>query len=349
MRSVMALLVIAAGLSVTAARADDMPVVKLETSKGDIYVELDSAKAPISTENFLRYVKDGFYNGTIFHRVIPTFMIQGGGFTADLTEKKDGLHEPIKNEWKNGLKNKRGTLAMARTQEPDSATAQFFINVVDNDFLDKPQPDAAYAVFGKVVAGMSVVDAIKDVETKADPKLPMGKVVPSEPVVIKSATLVAGADKAKFQEMAKAEAEKAAKADADAKSAREKAVADLIEKIEKETSKKVEKSASGLMWVVLKDGSGEQPKPTDIVEVHYTGWLTDGKKFDSSVDRGSPATFPLNRVIKGWTEGVSLMKVGEKRKLIVPPDLGYGSAGARGAIPPNAWLIFDVELLSIKQ
>lgn len=173
---------------------DQMPParVKLETTLGEIVLELDAKRAPHSVSNFLHYVKDGHYAGTIFHRVIPTFMIQGGGYDADLREKGK-LRAPIKNEWQNGLKNVRGSIAMARTNAPDSATAQFFINVVDNAALDMARPqtgNAAYAVFGKVVDGMDVVDKIRDTPTKEDGRLPMGPVVPVEPVVIKSATIV---------------------------------------------------------------------------------------------------------------------------------------------------------------
>lgn len=137
--------------------------VLMTTSKGDIVIELNREKAPISVDNFLSYVDKKFYDGTIFHRVMPNFMIQGGGFTADMQQKPTDA--PIKNEWQNGLKNMRGTIAMARTNAPDSATSQFFINVVDNAALDQPRGGAAYAVFGKVVAGMNAVDAIKVVPT----------------------------------------------------------------------------------------------------------------------------------------------------------------------------------------
>ena len=177
------------------APAGKMVKVKIETSLGDIVLELDGTKAPITVDNFLQYVDAGFYDGTIFHRVMPEFMIQGGGYTADLTEKQEGLRPPIKNEWQNGLKNDRGTIAMARKPTPDSATAQFFINVVNNDRLSQPTSGGAgYAVFGKVVEGMEVVDKIKDTSTKEDPKLPMGKVVPVEPVVITSVKRAEGAE-----------------------------------------------------------------------------------------------------------------------------------------------------------
>ena len=144
------------------------PVVKLETSMGDILVRLDARKAPMTTANFLEYVKAGQYDGTIFHRVIKDFMIQGGGMTASLREKT--TRAPIKNEADNGLSNDRGTIAMAHTMDPHSATAQFFINLVDNDFLNYSAPVPSgwgYCVFGKVVEGMDVVDKIAKVKTKS--------------------------------------------------------------------------------------------------------------------------------------------------------------------------------------
>ena len=160
--------------------------VRLKTSKGDIVLELNAEKAPISVENFLSYVKKKHYDGTVFHRVINGFMIQGGGFKLDgkdLVEKETG--KGILNESKNGLKNDRGTIAMARTNDPNSATAQFFINVVDNAGLNFPS-NGGYAVFGKVVEGMDVVDKIKAVQTRADARL--GGDVPVEPITLQSAT-----------------------------------------------------------------------------------------------------------------------------------------------------------------
>ena len=157
-------------------------MVILTTSLGAIEVELDSEKAPISVENFLQYVDDGHFDGTIFHRVIPGFMIQGGGFTSDFQQKP--TRDAIKNEANNGLKNDRGTLAMARTGVVDSATAQFFINLTDNDFLNHGGRDFGYAVFGRVTSGMEVVDKIAGVETGN--KGPHQN-VPKTPVVIESA------------------------------------------------------------------------------------------------------------------------------------------------------------------
>ncbi|HEX2494191.1 MAG TPA: peptidylprolyl isomerase [Steroidobacter sp.] len=156
-------------------------MLEFKTSKGAFTVQLFEKQAPISVENFLRYADEGFLDGTIFHRVIPGFMIQGGGLTADLKTKRG--HAPIKNEAANGLRNKRGTLAMARTSEIDSATSQFFINVVDNDFLDHKPGNYGYAVFGRVDSGMDVVDAIAAVKTGSKG---MYQDVPVEAVTIES-------------------------------------------------------------------------------------------------------------------------------------------------------------------
>ena len=162
--------------------------VKLETSMGDIVVELNQEAAPVTVKNFLRYVEESFYDGTIFHRVIPNFMIQGGGFTADMRRKE--THEPIINEANNGLKNERGTIVMARTNNPNSATSQFFINHKDNDFLNYVENrNPGYAVFGRVVEGMETVDKIAAVKTMR--KGPFAD-VPVEPVVIKTARVVVG-------------------------------------------------------------------------------------------------------------------------------------------------------------
>jgi peptidyl-prolyl cis-trans isomerase B (cyclophilin B) len=164
------------------------PIVRFSTSTGDFSAEIFADKAPISAENFLSYVKEGFFDGLIFHRVIPRFMIQGGGFDKDMKQKKSKA--PIKNEATNGLKNKTGTLAMARTNVVDSATSQFFINVTDNDFLDhkNTSPDAfGYAVFGQVTEGMDVVHKIEKTRTG---NRGLHQDVPVEPVVIHSVKLV---------------------------------------------------------------------------------------------------------------------------------------------------------------
>ncbi len=175
--------------------------VVIRTSMGDITIELNKEKAPVTVDNFLAYAEEGFYDGTIFHRVISDFMIQGGGFTPDMAQKE--TKEGIENEWQNGLKNETGTIAMARLGgQPNSATSQFFINVKDNTFLDRPQRDGAgYAVFGKVVEGMDVVDKIKVVKTSTQG---MHQNVPVEPVVIETVVVM---DKPAEKEKPEAETE----------------------------------------------------------------------------------------------------------------------------------------------
>jgi cyclophilin family peptidyl-prolyl cis-trans isomerase len=193
-RFLSALLAAAAIASPSCAADDKYPVVVIDTSAGTIKVELDAAKAPITVKNFLDYVDAKHYDGTVFHRVIEDFMIQGGGFEKGLSKvqtegelkaKEKKTLDPIKNEAANGLSNTRGTIAMARTNKPDSATAQFYINVKDNSRGLDPRPGSAgYAVFGKVIEGMDVVDKIRKVETKE--LVPGFKDVPVEDVVIKS-------------------------------------------------------------------------------------------------------------------------------------------------------------------
>lgn len=175
--------------SIGSAVAEEKPRVKLTTNMGDIILELDPGKAPKTVENFLNYVKNDFYDGTIFHRVISNFMIQGGGFTKDF--KKKQTQTPIQNEADNGLSNQRGTIAMARTSDPQSATAQFFINVVDNNFLDhraKTMRGWGYAVFGKVIEGMDTVDKIR--KTKTGSGGPFPRDVPQETVEIVKAEVI---------------------------------------------------------------------------------------------------------------------------------------------------------------
>jgi peptidyl-prolyl cis-trans isomerase A (cyclophilin A) len=187
MRRRLSLLLAALGLAVCSAQADekppagDHPVVIVKTSQGEFELELDAKRAPLTVENFLQYVDARFYDGTIFHRVIPGFMIQGGGF--DQAMKQKDTRAPIRNEAANGLRNEPGTVAMARTNDPNSATAQFFVNLVDNDFLNHGSRDFGYAVFGRVSAGMDVVKKVAAVPTGTRGG---HQNVPLEPVVIES-------------------------------------------------------------------------------------------------------------------------------------------------------------------
>lgn len=325
--------------------------VTLTTSMGDIVLELDPDKAPVTVANFISYADKGFYDGVIFHRVISNFMIQGGGFSPDMVEKKP-TDPTIINEWQNGLKNTRGSIAMARLGgQADSASSQFFINLVDNVQLDTPRDGSAYAVFGKVVTGIEVVDKIGQVVT--DIKPPHAD-VPKEPIVISKvawsgkpdlATLKAAAQAA----LTKIDAEKKAAAAAveAAKSvAKEQGIAMLKAKGFDVSGGQT--TSSGLWYADAKVGEGAQPTPANRVSVHYTGWMPDGTKFDSSHDRNSPAEFPLSGVIRGWTEGVSGMKVGGKRLLVIPPELAYGAQAKGPIIKANSTLVFEIDLLEVK-
>jgi peptidyl-prolyl cis-trans isomerase A (cyclophilin A) len=190
MRKILTSLLIAASC-LCSAMAYAGPKVEFKTTLGNFVVELDDVKAPKTTANFLNYVKSGFYNGTIFHRVIDGFMIQGGGFTPDLTQKP--TNAPVSSEAQNGLKNQVYTIAMARTSDPDSATAQFFINVADNQALNYPNAMGnGYTVFGKVISGTQTIDAIRKVQTMVAPAPQMGRMadVPTKPVIIESATIL---------------------------------------------------------------------------------------------------------------------------------------------------------------
>ncbi len=315
----------------------DRVYVKMTTSKGDIVLELNQEKAPITVKNFLRYANEKFYDGTIFHRVISNFMIQGGGFDTGMNKKK--THEGIKNEWKNNLKNTRGTIAMARLGgQPDSASSQFFINVVDNGALDVARDGAAYAVFGRVVQGMDVVDKIRAVKTKQTG--PYGN-VPAEAIVINKVTRLSDKEAKAMKEAAAAQLQAANRKTLDAAAA-------FLKQQGVDVGKAVV-SDTGLWYVDTKVGDGPTPTKSDTAEVHYTGWLANGSKFDSSRDRGQP--FPVSLrggVIQGWLEGLATMKVGGTRYLIIPPELGYGARGSGPRIPPNSILVFEVEMLRIK-
>ena len=327
------------------------PLVRLDTSLGSIVVELDATRAPISVHNFVQYVATGYYDGTVFHRVVPDFVIQGGGHDVHMA-LKPGLRDPIKLESKNGLSNVVGTIAMARTVNPDTAQAQFFINVVDNSAkLDHPNR-GGYAVFGHVVEGMDTVEAIRAAPVAAHPKYHNGQmpVVPVEPIVIRQATLLSDVDVAALGALAakhrKAlqDAERAERGEA-LRVSQEEARA-VIARAELEAGHAITTTDSGLMYVDLRPGMGAAPEPTGIVEVHYRGSLLDGTIIDDSYARGTAPRFPLDRVILGWGEGVRTMRVGGKRRLIIPPYLAYGDQ-VRDKVPPNSTLVYDVELLSI--
>jgi len=312
-------------------QADGM-YLKMNTNRGDIYLQLEFEKTPMTVANFVGLAEgtikntskaEGvpFYDGLKFHRVIPNFMVQGGDPQGT---GAGGPGYKFPDEFDTTLKHTGpGILSMANAG-PGTNGSQFFITHVKTDWLNNK-----HTVFGHVVKGQDVVDAIKQNDT-------LVKVT-----VLRKGKKAEEFDAAKVFEFEQGNVSKKAEAKVKAEQA-------AMDKVLNEKYANAKTTASGLRYITEKEGTGAAPIATNQVTVHYTGTLLDGKKFDSSVDRGQPATFPLNQVIPGWTEGLQLMKVGGKTKFIIPPALGYGAAGAGGVIPPNAWLIFDVELLDVK-
>ncbi len=301
----------------------------IDTEKGKIVVSLEFKKVPMTVANFVGLVEgelnfdspgENFYEGLMFHRVIDNFMIQGG------CPKGDGTGGPgysFPDEFDPSLRHDGpGVMSMANAG-PGTNGSQFFITHVKTPWLNDK-----HSVFGKVVEGQDVVNAIEQGDKINDIKIERVGEEAQQFKVTKEifAELVQDASK-KAMERRKNE----------------------IEKVEKEIANrwpKTIKTPSGLQYVVLKEGDGKShPKYGQNVTVHYTGTLLDGRMFDSSVHRGEPATFAVGQVIEGWNEALQTMSKGEKRTLIIPPELGYGVHGYPGIIPPNSYLIFDVELL----
>ena len=303
---------------------------KIKTNKGDIMLELEFEKTPLTVANFVglaegkiknnkKEVGEPYYDGLKFHRVIADFMIQGGcpdgnGMGGPGYQFPDEIHPDLKHSGP-------GILSMANAG-PGTNGSQFFITHKETPWLD-----GKHTVFGKVTEGQDVVDAIaqddKIIEIDIIRKGENAKKFDSKAIFDKE-----------LEKLEKQAAEKAKKA---------KEAIDELKKGAKVTS-------SGLAYKIIKKGTGAKAEAGKTVSVHYTGKLSNGTKFDSSYDRNQPIEFELGRgrVIKGWDEGISLLNVGSKATFIIPPDLAYGARGAGGVIPPNATLIFDVELVEIK-
>lgn len=301
----------------------------IDTEKGQIVVSLEYKKVPMTVANFVGLVEgelnfdnpgENFYEGLMFHRVIDNFMIQGG------CPKGDGTGGPgysFPDEFDPSLRHDGpGIMSMANAG-PGTNGSQFFITHVKTPWLNDK-----HSVFGKVVKGQEVVDSIEQGDRINDIKIER-----------------IGEDAQKFKVTKETFAQLVQEASKKAMERRK----NEIERVEKEIANrwpKAIKTPSGLQYVVLKEGDGKaHPKYGQNVTVHYTGTLLDGRMFDSSVHRGEPATFAIGQVIDGWNEALQTMSKGEKRTLIIPPELGYGVHGYPGIIPPNSYLIFDVELL----
>ncbi len=313
----------------------------LATNKGDILFKFELEKAPITCASFIAlaegnmpsvseaYKGKPYFDGLTFHRVIPKFMIQGGDPSGN---GSGGPGYQFVNETDNDLTHDKGVVSMANAG-PNTNGSQFFITVAPTKQLD-----GGYTIFGKVIKGQEVADAISLVPRNGADK-------PNEAVVMNKVTILRNGRDAKKYDAPKVFQEAQEKL-TEAEREKEKEAMKVID----DMTKGYEVTPSGLRIKITEKGDGAtQAKAGQTVSVHYTGTLVNGKKFDSSVDRGEPISFALGRgqVIKGWDEGIAMMKVGDKARLVIPPDLAYGSRG-QGPIPANSWLIFDVELVDIK-
>jgi len=315
----------------------------LQTTKGNLIVQFEDKKSPVTVANFVGLAEGKidnkakakgvpFYDGTIFHRVIKDFMIQGGD------PQGTGMGDPgykFEDE-KNDLKHTgKGILSMANSG-PNTNGSQFFITEVATPWLD-----GRHTIFGKVVKGDDVIDAIANVEKGAQDK-------PKTDVVLEKVSIFSKGDEYKGYDAAKTFNEGKAKIAANNKAMAEKAEAEAKKALE-DLKAGMQVTESGLYYKITKKTEGKTPKAGDNIQVHYAGKLTNGTEFDSSFKRGEPLEFPVGtgRVIKGWDEGILLLKEGETATLLIPPAMGYGERGAGGVIPPNAWLIFDVELVKV--
>jgi len=326
----------------------------MQTSKGNLIVKLEDEKSPVTVANFVGLAEGKidnsakvkgvpFYDGTIFHRVIKDFMIQGGD------PKGTGMGDPGYkfDDEMNDLKHTgKGILSMANSG-PNTNGSQFFITEIATPWLD-----GKHTVFGEVVKGENVIDDIANVE-----KGPQDK--PKTDIVLEKVSVFGKGDEYKTYDAAKIfsegkgkikESNKAimAKIEADKKKKEEEFAANQ-NKLAEEMKATMQKTPSGLYYKITKTTDGIAPKAGDQVSVHYAGKLIDGTEFDSSFKRNQPIEIPIGvgQVIKGWDEGILLLKEGETATLLIPSDLGYGANGAGGVIPPNAWLIFDVELVKV--
>ena len=318
------------------AKLKDGLYAQFNTTKGEIVCALEFTKTPLTVANFTGLAEgvkelgggakmkgDKFYDGLKFHRVIADFMIQGG---CPLGSGTGGPGYTFPDEIDPSLTHSGpGILSMANAG-PGTNGSQFFITHVAT-----PHLDGKHTVFGHVVSGQEVVN-----------KIATGDVINSIEIIRVGAAAEAFKNDQKAFDALLANFEKN-------KSAKEKGAIEAEQKLIKEQWPNAVTTPSGLKYVVVAEGQGESPKSGAAVTVHYTGKLLNGKKFDSSIDRGQPIDFPVGRgqVIKGWDEALLAMKKGEKRVLIIPPQLGYGPSG-RGPIPPNAYMVFDVELVNFQ-
>lgn len=308
-------------------KEENTMIATISTSKGDITIHLEHIKTPMTVANFVglaeglientsKKLGEPYFDGIKFHRVISDFMVQGGDPTGTGSggpgyQFADEIHPDLKHD-------KPGILSMANAG-PGTNGSQFFITHKATPWLD-----GKHAIFGHVINGLDIVNIIEQDD------------------VINKVTITKNGDAKNF------DAAKIFNTALAASKKEENRQAKLNEKMLADHLKETIKTDSGLRYKILKEGNGDKPYPGQTVKVHYSGFLPNGVKFDSSYDRNQPFEFIVSgRVIKGWNEGIQLLNTGAKAKFVIPPDLAYGSRGAGGVIPPNATLIFEVELLEI--
>ncbi len=316
------------------AKYEDGMYAEFQTAKGKIIAKLFYEQAPMTVCNFVGLAEGkiksnrtgvkGFFDGLIFHRVVPDFVVQGGD------PQGNGMGDPgykFPDEFHLSLRHNSGGILSMANSGPNSNGSQFFITLKETPWLDN-----RHAIFGKVVEGMDVVKKIAQGDT------------------IQKVTIVREGRGAKKFKADQAAFEGHIQAAKDKVAAEQKKVeAQNLAEIQKRWPNR-QTTASGLMFVITKPGAGPKPAAGTPIKAHYTGTLMDGTKFDSSLDRGTPFDFTVGQgmVIKGWDEAFMDMQKGEKRTLIIPPALGYGERGAGSVIPPNAYLVFEVELVDFK-
>ncbi|MDR2205055.1 MAG: peptidylprolyl isomerase [Flavobacteriaceae bacterium] len=329
----------------------------LQTSKGNMLVKFEDEKSPVTVANFIGLAEGKidnkakakgipYYDGTIFHRVIKNFMIQGGD------PQGTGMGDPgykFEDEKNDLLHTGKGILSMANSG-PNTNGSQFFITEVATPWLD-----GKHTIFGKVVRGENVIDEIANVEKGANDK-------PATDVILEKISVFSKGNQYKDYDPAKTFEDGKAKIQENNKVYLEKAIAEQKkkeaefaanqQKLADEQKQGMQSTPSGLYYKITKSNpSGKTPVAGNMVSVHYAGRLVDGTEFDNSFKRGEPIQIPIGvgSVIKGWDEGILLLKEGETATLLIPAELGYGERGAGGVIPPNSWLIFDVELVKVDE
>ncbi len=322
----------------TAAGDPLLPRVAIATSFGNIIVELNGKEAPEAVLDFLQLVKEGFYDGTVFHRVLSEVLIQGGAYTPDM-ERKITTTPPVMpipvREMK--LPNEKFSMALILGNAPSGARdTEFYINVTDNLGLDDPEHRGRFVVFGKVVDGFFALNKIRLTPVGPHPKYAEGRsaVVPVKPVVIRSIRPLTAVDEEAIRKHAE-----------ERKEARENRLENLVRSLEKKAGRKAVRTDSGLIYVDMRIGTGDRPFPSDTVQFNYHGTLLDGTVFESTRWSG-PVRRRVDSLVTGLREGMLTMREGGLRVMILPPHLGFPE-GIPGRIPPNSTIVFEIELLGI--